>query len=445
MKRIATLGLFLIASQASAFENWRNPPLPGVSLLRQPNRYDELSALEAQLGTKIPQQLAELDRAPKSFRTSQHPWAHRSWKLRSGMIGGRYLDESFNALEGFRARRNYILKTPMSKIAADNRFLRGPSRARDTLSPAEKYDLLVGDLDSSLSEGMWRVGEEQLKIGPISDWMGLCDGSAGATAMTPEPVRNVVLKDPRFGKDIKFFASDIKALASLLYSEFVVRAPIVGGRCDRDNIGGNRPGTAPECESLNPAAWHRALLHLAGVRGDVVFVDHTPSREVWNSPIIAYDFVYVNPISGRETSKLGDALVPLALVANDSRRLLRNPSAKSLVGVLMRLSIAGGSTSAVDGPQPAKAIHIKYSYDLEVDDEGQLVGGEWTSDTHPDFLWALERGYEPQTMADQVIGVREWNGSRIPENWLPAIHHSSDKHEPMGAIVRGLIRMSSKL
>jgi hypothetical protein len=48
-------------------------------------------------------------------------------------------------------------------------------------------------------------------------------------------------------------------------------------------------------------------------------------------------------------------------------------------------------------------------------------------------------------MADQVIGVREWNGYRIPENWLPAIHDSSDKHEPMGAIVRGLIRMSSKL
>jgi len=444
MKHAAVVALIFVTSQAAAFENASFHLYTGASPLRKPSRYDALDSLEAQLGVAIPQRIAELDSSPKIYRTPQHPWLHRSWKLHSGMIGGRYLDNSFNALSGFRARHDYILKNPMSVIAADNGFFRGSSDARNTLSPAEKYDLLVGDLDSSLSRGMWRLGEEQLTRGGIADWMGLCDGSAGATAMTAEPVRNIVLKDARYGKDLKFFASDIKALASLLYSEFVVKVPIVGGRCDRENIGSIAPGVAPECESLNPAVWHRALVHLAGERGDVLFIDHTPSREVWNSPIIAYEFRYVSPVSGRETSKLQEALVPLAQVTNDSRRRLRNPETASLVGVSMTISIAGGNTSAVNGPQPAKAIRIHYRYDLEIDAEGTLVGGEWLSETHPDFMWALERGYEPRTIADDVIGVNEWSGSRVPENWLSAIRESSDKSQPLGAIIRQLIRLSAK-
>jgi hypothetical protein len=427
---------------AQDLSSWRlNFSLPEYDLQRAPNRTDNLSAVERQMGITFPDSIVYLDGIPKDHRSSRHPWLHRSWKLSEGMIGNRYLDPSFSRIRNFPERQRYIQYNPMDEIARSRS--RSANALRDLLSPAEKYDLLVGDLNSTLTRSQWRIADNQYRNGGIGDWMGLCDGSAAATFITKEPVRNVVMKDPIYGRDIRFFASDIKALASLLYSEFVVAVPVVGGRCNRDSLGTIAPGTVPECESLNPATWHRAVLHLAGELDEGLFIDHTPTREVWNTPVFAYSYSYYNPSNRQASRDLNSAMIPLHDFRRDAYRHARNPETASIVGVKMDIYTAGGSTRALDGALPAQTIKKSYHYDLEIDALGRVVGGEWYSVSRPDFFWVLKKDFEPNTHADRQLGVNTWGSQTVPRAWLPAIREGSAKAHPMGAIVRRLIDLSA--
>lgn len=438
--KLITIPAITLTISVFAWNPWK-VSIPNESLFRETNRFDVTSSIEKQMGYVISKRLDELDSLPKSYRTKKHPWTHRSWKLQSGLIAGRYLSTKFNKLESFDSRLKYIQEYPMHKIA--KKLIFSTSTERDTLSPAEKYDLLVGDMNSTLSMSMWRHGQAQLREGPIENWMGLCEGSAGAMAMTDEPVKNIVLLDSEFGKKITFYASDIKALASLLYSEFVVQVPILGGRCNRNQANNLTPGLALECESVNPALWHRMVLTLVGQKQDVLFMDHTVAREVWNTPVISYKFHYINPQTLKKTTSLNEALVSIDNFTSDTRMSLRNPQTRYIVGVQMEVQVAGGTTYSTSGSQPATLNQLNYQYDLEIDSNNRILGGEWYSLTRPDFLWTLPKNYRPQTIAEEIIGVKTWNGERISPNWLNGIRESSEQSQPMTAIVNELIRRSA--
>ncbi len=431
-----------IPAFAQDLSSWRlGFALPEHTILRAPHRNDSLAQVERQLGVAIPDSILHLDRVPKELRSARHPWLHRSWKLKTGMIANRYVDRNFVKLPTFQSRIQYIQNNPMSEIARSRS--RDAANLRDMLSPAEKYDLLVGDLTSSLARSQWRIAESQHRNGGIGEWMGLCDGSAAATFITREPTRNIVLKDPIYGRDIRFFAADVKALASLLYSEFVVAVPVVGGRCNRDFTGTLPPGSSPECESLNPATWHRSVIHLTGELDEALFIDHTATREVWNTPVFAYSYHYYNPITRQATRDLHAAAVPLNDLRSDPFRHARHPSTVAVVGVSMEVHTAGGSTNALDGAYPAQTIKRTYIYDLELDAQGRVVGGEWYSSSRPDFMWVMKKNFEPQTHADKRIGVSVWSSGTVPNDWLGAIRESSARAHPMGAIVRRLIDLSA--
>lgn len=33
-----------------------------------------------------------------------------------------------------------------------------------------------------------------------------------------------------------------------------------------------------------------------------------------------------------------------------------------------------------------------YNYDLELNQDGKIIGGEWHTDNHPDFIWTIRNG-----------------------------------------------------
>jgi len=136
----------------------------------------------------------------------------------------------------------YVLQ---DRFAAD--LLRNSS-SLDDLSPAEKYDILVGNTvcptpaDRELNnwndrcfgftkrslrpgKGYW---DEQKQV---EGWMGICHGWAPASYMerTPYTSVNVVSAD---GFPMKFFPSDIKALASMMWAFAPYQTKFIGGRCN---------------------------------------------------------------------------------------------------------------------------------------------------------------------------------------------------------------------
>lgn len=83
------------------------------------------------------------------------------------------------------------------------------------LSPSEKYDLIVGDLNFALTQSMWAQGKEYYDIdGKVEEWMGLCHGWAPASIVEPRPVRIVEVMSPDQKWKVVFNPSEIKGLVS---------------------------------------------------------------------------------------------------------------------------------------------------------------------------------------------------------------------------------------
>lgn len=40
-----------------------------------------------------------------------------------------------------------------------------------------------------------------------------------------------------------------------------------------------------------------------------------------------------------------------------------------------------------DSPKYDAIRWVEYRYDLELNSQGQVIGGEWYSQIHPDFIW----------------------------------------------------------
>ncbi len=403
---------------------------------RVPNKFDSLSNLESYLGGKIPNDFYKLvSQIPMSKEVASPPWADLRWSLDIGLIAARYRDKKFKNLDSFEERLAYVQDKPLKEIAQNEA---SGSDAIKQLSPAEKYDLLVGDLDANLTNKMWDTGTFYKNNGGIGSWMGLCEGTAASTSLLPEPLRSVSVTDPVYGKKIEFLASDIKALSTLLFSEFTLQVPIVGGRCDKSSIDGE-----PECESLNPAIWFKALHYLMGLHDDRIFVDVTPTLEVWNAPVVSYITKFQNPITGVMSDNPDGMIVNyLDYKSSDSYKDKRPEKIHSIIGVMTEVLVPAGYTTATEGENPAKLVTKLYRYDLELDAAGIILGGEWHNQNHPDFLWALEDGYLAESYADRVIGRISWDGSPINEEWKHVIVESSRRGQPMGSIVYWLLRRS---
>ena len=111
----------------------------------------------------------------------------------------------------------------------------GKGRIND-LSPAEKYDLLVGDENLTLTKMMWNEGRTYFQsTGKVERWMGICHGWAAAAFMHERPANPVQVKGYK-GEDLLFYPSDIKALTSLLWAKNDYQSRFVGGRCNTKGL-----------------------------------------------------------------------------------------------------------------------------------------------------------------------------------------------------------------
>ncbi|MEK6555019.1 MAG: hypothetical protein AABZ31_07260 [Bdellovibrionota bacterium] len=334
-----------------------------------------------------------LDKNLRDGAVLSRPWSGDFWALRSGTAAKRYMDPNFPAHGSWQDAYNYYLANPPLKTE------------QALLAPTEKYDLIVGDKNFSLTSANWSQGQSYNdEFGEVEAWMGICHGWAPASFMEPRPVRTVSIPSYVSGQTpVTFVPDDVKALATLKWANGTVITSdysrpgtrFLGSRC-HDKAPPTDPETDriinPGCFDLNPGTWHIVVTNQVGSERRPFIIDAAYDYEVWNQPVSTYSYRYFNP----KTMKESDVLEKSTISFKDPdfkdkfSNYRKNPNAVKLVGIVMTLSYVIETQPRglqVDSPDNDNERTVTYYYDLEIDGNDQIIGGEWYQNSHPDFIW----------------------------------------------------------
>lgn len=376
---------------------------------------------------------------------TESPWSDDYWAIYKGVLGWRYADPRFPASTDWNANRLYVQNKPAATILNS-----GDQNTIDLLSPAEKYDALVGDTTFSLTQYMWREGRQYYEsTGKVESWMGICHGWAVAAFMLPRPQNTITVKAPN-GINLNFYPADIKALASLVWANAAGTTRFIGGRCEDkspsiDPVTGRMKAT--NCFDTNPGTWHLAVVNQLGVAKRSFVLDVTYDYEVWNQPCFSYDYRYFNPRTNRSTNTLAEAMVKVTDFTNDKFKVYRSTQTTHIVGIAMKVGYVVETKPTqreTDAPRHDAIQYVEYLYDLELDSKGTILGGEWYQNIHPDFLWTAPTTSRALSNFDrQATG--EWDTDQvIPATWRAAAKASAQAQgAPLAVIVEHLIRFAN--
>lgn len=375
----------------------------------------------------------------RKARLKTDPWSDSYWPIYQGVLSARYADYSFPT--DWKRAFDYATQTkPASDIFSSGNF-----SSIDKLSPAEKYDLLTGSDDFAFTKANWSEGRYYYETqGTVESWMGICHGWAPAAYMLGRPTKMITLTAADGQSRINFYPSDIKSLASMLWAYANVNSKFAGGRCNDKNPDEDDNGRilSQECFDNNPGTFHLALLNQIGISKRSVVMDATYDYEVWNQPIVGYSFTYFNPQTDEETTRLNDAMIRLSSFTNDPFKSYRAENARYVVGVAMEVEYTvetEASHAKTDGPENDATNSVVYYYDLELTSSGEIVGGEWYQNEHPDFLWTPGKSARAKSPYDAGLYGSLDPKRAIPYAWQKAGRSSSKEKLPLATIVEKMI------
>jgi hypothetical protein len=378
-------------------------------------------------------------------KLAESPWSDDYWALYLGVLGKRYADVRFPAGADWHENHDYIQRHPARDIVA-----RENAAAIDLLSPSEKYDILVGDTSMGLTRRMWAEGKYYYdSTGDVESWMGICHGWAPASYCLPRPRHAVDVLAADGRTHLRFYPSDIKGLATLLWANADTVSRFVGGRCNDKDPATDASGrlVSERCFDTNPGTFHLAVVNQLGVCRRSAVMDATYDYEVWNQPLHAYRYALFNPQTRRYTPNLAAAQVSRTDYTRDHFRGRRAQAAAAFVGIMMELTyvVETAPTHALeDSPAQDRLRMARYLYDLELDGSGQIIGGEWYTNKHPDFLWTPPPNTRARTPADALVSGTWAAGTTVPEAWRRTAWRAADSASPspLAAIVEALIARS---
>ncbi len=376
----------------------------------------------------------------RSAALAESPWSDHYWPHYLGNLGYRYADENFPESLDWKKNSDYLTET-MGKLAVDK------------LSPAEKYDLLLGTPDFTLTRAGLAEGKSYYdRFQKVETWMGLCHGWAPASYMVSRPTRKIEVLAADGTTRVSFYPSDIKALTTLLWANSRYPTRFIGGRCEEKKPEADEAGRPkdPNCLDNNPGTWHLSVVNQIGHSKRSFVMDMTYSYEVWNQPVLAYSYIYFNPRTKKAVKTLEEGRVELAGFDTDRFSKSRSRDATAVVGVAMDVTYVSESVPghhATDSESRDQTVTLRYLYDLEINAQGEIIGGEWWKNDHPDFLWSPEKGARVTTAADEFlrrIGRDQWNSASeaVPVEWRKNAGANAARNLPLALVVEELVRAS---
>lgn len=390
-------------------------------------------------GTVIVRNLAEMQaRGLMNINAPVIPWADSYWPKYKGEIGARYADAAFPNSKSFDVNYQYSLSNPAVNIVNS-----GNSALIDTLSPSEKYDFVLGDMDFTLTKYAWNEGRRARdESGGVGSWEGICHGWSGAAhLLRPFNERPLVVQS-QSGVPVTFYPQDMKALITMLWANAHAPTRFVGNRCAISRPPKNSYGRIidKKCFDPNPATWHIGLVNQLGINRRSFVIDATYDFQVWNHPVTNARYRYFNLNTRQEADSLQSAAVPLSGLRIDYFREFRSQAAKYVVGVAMDLTyvieIEPGQRRVFETPTKT----IRLIYDLELDESYNIVGGEWYSNAHPDFLWTYNANAQPMAREDSQLLNDIWNNSGpVPFQWAQHAQRASARGEPLYSFIKKVL------
>ncbi len=366
------------------------------------------------------------------------PWADSYWPLHKGLIAVRYAENGFPNSKTWLDNYSYFLSHPALPI-----YNTGSVKLINDLSPAEKYDLLLGDQKLTLTNYSWNAGKKYFdKYGYVEKWMGICHGWAAAAHMlAPNITQPVTLYTPQ-GVPVTFYQSDVKALNSMLWANASPATRFVGQRCKTPHPPKNDVGRILDegCWDTNPATFHLSLVNQVGISKRSFVMDSTYDAEVWNFAIVSYRFTYFNPQNLRPTPIIQQAVLPIEKYTLDKFKEFRAPEAKQVVGVILDVTHVNAlnPTHGILTKNATKTL--RYYYDLELDANGTVIGGEWYTSAHPDFIWTFAPGAQARARVDGELESDVWNLSEpVPAHWSSAAQRASSAGIPLYNVIRRIV------
>ncbi|MBY0515901.1 MAG: hypothetical protein K2P81_03260 [Bacteriovoracaceae bacterium] len=343
--------------------------------------------------------------------TGQLPWSGYFWPNFRGGIAYRFTDPSFPKNDWSEALR-YVESLSWDRVPVEQ------------LSAAEKYDLLMG-IDpkdkNSLTSQQWNLARnEYTTTGTVATWQGICHGWSPASVFLPTPKKEVVLTNSQ--RSVRFSVEDIKALGSLYYANGQFNTSYAGWRCNDNNPATDADGriTDAKCFDVNPADWHLILTNLIGLQKRPFLMDAQNSEQVWNKAVTAYRVEFFDVASySKKSFDFKTVLRQRARLNRLRFGTYRAPETVWVVGVNSVVTVGEGHNPGVSY---SSTKEITYSYDLELDQEFNVIGGEWRSEDHPDFLWRPEFDSAPTSLGDQIrvdtrtIGDKNWQRAALKSN-----------------------------
>jgi hypothetical protein len=371
----------------------------------------------------------------KSAKLAESPWSDDYWGLYAGSIAKRYADPKFSVSDDWKKNTDQL------KTAATS---------TDVLSPAEKWDLLVGDAGKTMTNYNINTGKGYYeRSGKVETWMGICHGWAPAAYMVPRPQKTVEVTAADGTTKIKFYPSDLKALASSLWANARASTRFIGGRCNTMNPAKDEIGRIKDqaCRDTNAGTWHLSIVNQIGKAKRSFVLDATFDYEVWNQPVYSYSYSYFNPKTNQYTSSLASATVKrtdFTTTQPDKFAKYRAANSVSIVGVAMDVKWVvetRPSTNSPDSPSRDAISGARYLYTLELDAAGNIVGGEWLQNAHPDFLWTPPVGAKPSVTGDP--GLAAWDGkTALPQTVRTAAASKSLSGVPLPSVLDALVKLS---
>ncbi len=377
-----------------------------------------------------------------SGKPLQQPWSGDYWPTYRGGIAARYADASFPKEYQWKDYDTFFTKMLKETNYREIKEL-------DTLSPAEKYDLLIGD--SKLNLTQYSIQNSKLSVdekGEIEGWFGLCHGWAPASFMMKRPIYPVEVKLDET-RNLKFFPDDLKALTTLLWANGKPSSHFVGGRCNQKNPKRDLSGRVidNDCWDVNPATFHLIMLNQMGADQRSLVMDATYDYEVWNQPISSYSIQYYNPQTKKTDPDWKNNLINTLEYTKDPFKKFRAPQTAKIIGVQMSLAYVverNANHQEVDTEKDDNLMHVDYYYDLEINAAGEIVGGEWYQNAHPDFLWSPGWNSVAQ-VPGEVRLTTPWNGDQeLPQEYKDLGVRASAVGLPLNKILSTLIERSQK-
>jgi hypothetical protein len=305
-------------------------------------------------------------------------WSETYWPANLGGIAYRWNHSDPQPFKYKLLSKEEILKLNQSELSQ--------------LSAAELYDIAMGDYSYSLTKKV-------LKLFSPSDlwWEGICHGWSLAASHYPEPDK--VLFTNKDGIKVPFGASDVKGLLSMhdafnsngLYvrvgDRCSVKGKVKGEELPQDGsvvFPSKKDADRPECSDVNAGAFHIVLTSMIGLNSQGFVADVDRFNDVWNQPVTSYESQIVNEIapSAKDLRNGIGRRIHIKTLMTYGEELVFYSAEEAAEGALNFVS-----KEPVTGT-PAQAFTSKnYEYILELNRRGEIIGGEWLSETRPDMLW----------------------------------------------------------